>query len=196
MPNYELTVFAYRRGTTGGYTGPDTDFRTFRRYITADTATDARRTLMHENGDNGRTVTDTSDRKWFDSWNVQRVREVARYVVVTTDNTAWHSNGITSESVFYRRGDATTCLRNSLKRCSPGQGAFIRTEPVRTPVITASYADSVHVVMRNAVSQRSAASKCAAFARKHFGAPVSMVSSGGHVHDGQTDYSYVFVSAS
>lgn len=194
MPNYELTVYAYRRGTTGGYTGPDTDFRTFRRYFEADTATDARRKLMHENGDNGRTVTDTADRKWFDAWTVQHVREVARYVVVTTDNTAWHSNGITSETVFYRRGDATKCLRNTLKRCKPGQGAFIRTEPARMPETTATHADSVHIVMRNAVSQRSAASKCAALARKHFGTRVSMITGGAHFHDGQTDYSYVFVS--
>lgn len=59
--------------------------------------------------------------------------------------------------------------------------------------IVAEYPECVHVTEYNATSARSAASKCAALARKHFGTRVMSVSSGGTVHDGQIDYSYVFV---
>lgn len=59
--------------------------------------------------------------------------------------------------------------------------------------IVDDFTTCVHVTEYNATSVRSAAARCVALARRHYGGPVMTVSSGAHIHDGQIDYTYVLV---
>ncbi|MGH8007201.1 MAG: hypothetical protein ACREQ3_09345 [Candidatus Binatia bacterium] len=47
------------------------------------------------------------------------------YVVRTFDNSAWHSNGVTGDTVFRNRGDAEKYLAVTKSKQSPGQSALI-----------------------------------------------------------------------
>lgn len=192
MPFYALTVNAVRHGPDG-YSNADV-FRTFTRYVEAASPGEARTWLLRlePRGPITGAVTDPSDGAWFDSSNIRKTREVTRYTVVTTDNTAWHSNGITGRSVFYGKREASKYLRLALAACLPGQGAFLRIDAASKPKIVQTFPSCIHVTDANAISARSAATRCVAVARKHFGGPVMVVSSGGAIRNNQVDYTYVF----
>lgn len=197
MPFYALTIDAVRHAPKG-YSGVEAS-RTFVRHIEAESPHAARVALMAQDprGPISGAVTDPKDGAWFDSGTVRHVRAVSRYRVVTRDSSAWHSNGVTGETVFYAKGDARRYYRRTLAKCKPGQTAYLVTDKAAEPKIVQSFPGSVHVTDCNAVSARSAASRCAAVARKHFGGPVMVVSSGGTSHpDHQVDYNYVFVPRS
>jgi hypothetical protein len=111
MPTYKLTLDATRYGR---------DARTFSRYVDAPTAQAARDSIGN------RPVQDNTDMAWFDEWRITDTRKVDRYEVVTTDNRAWHSGGITGITVEYGKRAANARLRLTRKHLTPGQGAFIQ----------------------------------------------------------------------
>lgn len=115
MPSYRLTIDA-RRSDSLSY-----EWRTFYRYVQADTARHARGSIGN------RSVVDPSDGAWFDEWTITATRKVTRYEVVTTDCHAWHSRGITGITVFYSKREANRYLARTLTGCKPNQGAFLRT---------------------------------------------------------------------
>lgn len=111
MPSYKLTFYATRYGTNA---------RTFDRYVTAPTPRAARASIGN------RPVVDMTDMAWFDEWRITDTRKVDKYEVVTTDSSAWHSNGVTGITVEYGKRAANERLRRIQGRLTPSQGAFIR----------------------------------------------------------------------
>lgn len=117
MPTYRLVIAGTRTGAAG-YTTPEAT-RTFVRYVKAPTRAEARSALTSP-------VQDIADGASFDVFTVRSARKTSVYEVITTDNTAWHSNGITGCTTFYDKGKARTHLRRTLAGCAAGQGAFLR----------------------------------------------------------------------
>ena len=117
MPTYRITIDARR--TVSGYSGPDAT-HVFDRYVQAPTALAARRSLTSR-----RWVAD-NDGAEFSEWTIARTRRVPVVEVVTTDSSAWHSNGIAGIRVFYSKSAANVHLRRLLAQCTPGEGAFRR----------------------------------------------------------------------
>ncbi|HEX5522796.1 MAG TPA: hypothetical protein VFX53_05080 [Pedococcus sp.] len=116
MNTYRVTIDARRSDTLGG--AP----RTFQMDIRAHNPYMARASLGN------RPVVDPSDQAWFDEWRITRTQKVQRWEVVTTDNTAWHSRGLTGITVLRGKREARMYLKRTLERLTPGQGAFMRKE--------------------------------------------------------------------
>lgn len=125
MPTYRLTIDAIR-WAPGAYTSPEAA-RVFDVYVQAPTALAAR--VMFRAARPGKVgVTDPRDGAWFDTWRIERARKARVFEVVTTDNTAWHSGGITGTTVFYDdKRRANEHLKTTRATRKPGQGAFMRS---------------------------------------------------------------------